>query len=88
MCGQSVEARTILILARHGQALIEQIRSLAPAVAVFTRQDLEKDPSLLSRVLGNMLRNALEACPAGGTVAVGVAPARSGVSSVPPLLAT
>jgi signal transduction histidine kinase len=47
----------------HGRKLRIDLPELAPALNV--------DATLLRRVLGNMLKNAVEATPAGGTITVG-----------------
>ena len=41
--------------------------------------NLFSDPVLLERVLGNMIKNALEATPSNGTVTVGCGPIQGGV---------
>jgi signal transduction histidine kinase len=40
---------------------------------------METDPAILSRVLGNMLKNALEATQPGGTVTIGCAASQGGI---------
>lgn len=53
-----------LIIKGHGERQRKELIEIWPAAPI----DLSTDPILVSRVLGNMLLNALEATPEGGTV--------------------
>lgn len=55
-------------------------RTLALAPGADTR--IESDPALVRRVLGNLLKNAIEATPSGGTITVGCEPGEGTVTFV------
>lgn len=60
----------VKLFARHPVAAGRQLQMGPCPVAVA----LLTDPTLLRRVLGNLIKNALEACPLGGTVTVSCHP--------------
>lgn len=70
----AVEALLHALVESYRQHQVAQGRAiqLAPSAEPAT---IVSDPTLLRRVLGNMLKNALEATPVGGTVTVGYRPA-------------
>jgi signal transduction histidine kinase len=66
----SVRAREVLesVAEMYRHASVAQGRHLEVGAA--PEGEVETDPTLLRRVLGNLVRNALEATPEGGTVTV------------------
>lgn len=68
---ESLQARplleTLLAIYRHHQCIGNRNLILAEKVDDFL---LQSDPALLTRILGNLIKNALEATPPAGTVRV------------------
>jgi signal transduction histidine kinase len=68
--------REIVNLYTHHEAAQDRHLHLDPEAADVS---LESDPTLLGRVIGNMVKNALEACDPGDTVTLGCRAAAGGV---------
>lgn len=68
---QEVRAGDVLRQAVGRYAQHPMTRRRAIAVEGYPEAELESDPVLLGRILGNMLKNALEAVPPGSTITVG-----------------
>ncbi len=73
---EAIDAQALLhaLVASYRQHQVAQGRTIQLALPS-EPATIVSDPTLLRRVLGNMLKNALEATPAGGTVTVGYRPA-------------